>query len=63
MENAIPIKDKLPTDVKNRYLYFHLKYIYVYEEFHVLLKSHTSLWRILCLIKIIYKFMKNSRSY
>ena len=48
MESAIPIKDKLPTDVKNmrtprvknRSLYFHLKYI-----------------------KIIYKLMKNSMFY
>ena len=33
MESAIPIKDKLPTDVKNRSLYIHLKYIKIIYKF------------------------------
>ena len=37
-------------------------YIEVYEEFYVLSKLYRSLWKIICLIKIIYRFMKNSMS-
>jgi hypothetical protein len=54
MESAIPIKDKLPTDVKNRSLYFHLKYIKIIYKF--IGKFHV-------FIKIIYKFMKNPMSH